>query len=752
MDVVAVFVVNPMSGLYSYYNCSASASDCTVVLFDPARRAHEVSKAVALWDYGTQSFSVRCFPKQNLTLLALRAIIAWPLLMSLVVIFCFIIVCLVLKRMQAIEKDVAVMEKMDEDLKVAKVAAEAADKAKSNFLATVSHEIRTPMNGVIGMTNLLMGTDLTDQQLEYVKIAQASGNALIALINDVLDLSKIEAGRMELEAVPFNIRKEVDCVFHLFDETVQQKKLEMSMLVHNTVPTCVIGDPGRFRQILGNLIGNALKFTKEGSILVCVRVMDPNQGSSSDFTAINVDQNSPDTHSSQGLITETLSEVELEGLRLRGGSTAPRLSIQPGTEFNSREAVESWRKWNLKTSALNCKPPSHFTIIASVEDTGIGIPQHLEKRLFQPFSQANSSTSREHGGTGIGLSICEKLVKLMNGEITVTSNVGVGSVFEFFLPVKFHDALEGKPCCSKFPAGDKRLSGMHVVLVDNNLVRQEVTANYLQCLDIYVDLVEDMESTLELLRIKGTSLQAILVDLEGLSLASIADLTSTVRNMPSFKALPVLGLSLALPPLIEKELRDAGVSYMVKKPLRHSSLACVLLEAMNLTPTPATKRAVKVDDSKLLSDKRILVVDDNMVNRRVATSMLKKYGAIVSSVNGGAEAVDAVKNRKEDEKLDLIVMDIQMPEMDGWEATRRIRNWEVENCFICRTKNISWCRHHRLPIVAVTADVLKGTHTECINSGMDDYLTKPLDQKQLHSLLERFVGKDMFNSPEYEQF
>lgn len=222
--------------------------------------------------------------------------------------------------------------------------------------------------------------------------------------------------------------------------------------------------------------------------------------------------------------------------------------------------------------------------------------------------------------------------------------------------------------------------------------------------------------------------------------------------MPSFKALPVLGLSLALPPLIEKELRDAGVSYMVKKPLRHSSLACVLLEAMNLTPTPATKRAVKVDDSKLLSDKRILVVDDNMVNRRVATSMLKKYGAIVSSVNGGAEAVDAVKNRKEDEKLDLIVMDIQMPEMDGWEATRRIRNWEVENCFICRTKNISWCRHHRLPIVAVTADVLKGTHTECINSGMDDYLTKPLDQKQLHSLLERFVGKDMFNSPEYEQF
>lgn len=218
------------------------------------------------WEYGTQHFEVRCLPKRNLKLLALRAAIAWPLLMSLVVIFFSIIVYLVLKRMQAIEEEVRLMEKMNEDLNVAKLAAEAADKAKSNFLATVSHEIRTPMNGVIGMTNLLMGTNLTTQQLEYVKVVQASGNTLIALINDVLDLSKIEAGRMELESVAYDIRKEVDGVFLLFDDRAQQNKIELSMLVHDAVPNYIVGDPGRFHQILANVVSNALKSRKQSTL------------------------------------------------------------------------------------------------------------------------------------------------------------------------------------------------------------------------------------------------------------------------------------------------------------------------------------------------------------------------------------------------------------------------------------------------------------------------------------------------------
>ncbi|KAG0567924.1 hypothetical protein KC19_7G172500 [Ceratodon purpureus] len=612
MDVVAVFVVDPASGLYPYYNCSATSSSCALPLFDPAHRASEVSKAAVSWGYGTQQFEVRCLPKHNLTLLALRAVIAWPLLMSLVVIFFSIIVYLVLKRMEAIEKDVVVMERMNEDLKLAKLAAEAADKAKSNFLATVSHEIRTPMNGVIGMTNLLMGTELTTQQLEYVKVAQASGNSLIALINDVLDLSKIEAGRMELESVAFNIRREVDNVFHLFDETVQQKKIEMSMLVHDTVPTCIVGDPGRFRQVLGNLIGNSLKFTKEGSILVCVRVMDHNQEDISDFTTINMGQKTAapgDIQLSQVLPNETLSQVGVDKPGSRKGDTPPRLSIQPDSEGNCKEAVELWRKWELKTTSSN-PHSNYFTIVTSVEDTGIGIPHHLEHRLFQPFSQANSSTSREHGGTGIGLSICQKLVKLMNGEITVMSKVGAGSVFEFTLPVRAPDVSEGgKPCCSAFPVDDKRLNGMHVILLDSNLVRQEVSASYLRCLGIHVELAEDVQSTLEILKTGGTKIQAILIDLEGFPGAYITPLACSIRNMSTLKALPVLALSLGLSPAVESALKDSGVSYIVNKPLRYSTLASVLLEAIGISSKASTKKPNKVNyDAKILSGKRLLVV------------------------------------------------------------------------------------------------------------------------------------------------
>ncbi|KAG0620695.1 hypothetical protein M758_4G236100 [Ceratodon purpureus] len=753
MDVVAVFLVDPNSGLFPQYNCSATASSCAVPLFDPAHRAHEFTKAAVMWDYGTQQFEVRCLSKHNLKLLALRAVIAWPLLMSLVVIFFSIIVYLVLKRMQAIERDVSLMEKMNEELKIAKVAAEAADKAKSNFLATVSHEIRTPMNGVIGMTNLLMGTDLTAQQLEYVKVAQASGSSLIALINDVLDLSKIEAGRMELETVPYNIRNEVDSVFYCFDEKAQQRSIEMSMLVHDTVPTCVIGDPGRFRQILGNLVGNALKFTKEGSILVCVRLLDPSQGNGSEFTAINIDHKDAapgDVQLSQVLPNNTLSQDEgFDGSSLSNGNTAPRLSIQPGSELSTRETVELWRTWKLKTSSgRNCKPPENFTIIASVEDTGNGIPNHLEHRLFQPFSQSDSNTSREYGGTGIGLSICQKLIKLMNGRLSVRSKPGEGSLFEFTLPAVLSDMSgSNKPCCAQPVMEDKILKGLHVALLDNDLVRQEVTASYLRCLGMRVEFVEDVKSTLELLtRTGGPTLQAVLVDPKGLPISSIIELATSIRNIPTLTALPVVALAFGLPPSAEKDLKAAGVS-IVNRPLRYPTLASVLHEAMGLLPKAPPKKKVN-NNVKLLTGKRLLVVDDNMVNQRVATSMLKRYGAIVSSVNSGTEAVAAVKNQKDNEKLDLVLMDIQMPEMDGWEATRHIRNWEVENCTTCRNSKVTWCRHNRLPIVAVTADAMKGTHAECFSSGMDDYITKPLDQKLLQSLLERFIGKEMVNAPQ----
>lgn len=267
---------------------------------------------------------------------------------------------------------------------------------------------------------------------------------------------------------------------------------------------------------------------------------------------------------------------------------------------------------------------------------------------------------------------------------------------------------------------------------------QEITASFLRYSGMHVELADDVQSTMEILqRTGGPTLQAVMVDIKGLPSAPAVELARSIRSTPSLKALSVLVLtSNPVSPPGEKELKDAGVSFIISKSLRLSTGSSVLLEAMGLKPQAPVKKKAN-DNVKLLLGKRLLVVDDNMVNQRVATSMLKRYGAIVSSVNSGIE----------DKKLDLVLMDIQMSEMDGWQATRHIRNWEVENCDTCCKSNVNWCRHNRLPIVAVTADAMKGTHAECFSSGMDDYITKPLDQKQLQSLLERFIKRDLVNVP-----
>nr|XP_024402956.1 probable histidine kinase 5 isoform X1 [Physcomitrium patens]XP_024402957.1 probable histidine kinase 5 isoform X1 [Physcomitrium patens]XP_024402958.1 probable histidine kinase 5 isoform X1 [Physcomitrium patens]XP_024402959.1 probable histidine kinase 5 isoform X1 [Physcomitrium patens] len=440
---------------------------------------------------------------------------------------------------------------------------------------------------------------------------------------------------MELESVPFNLRKQVDSVFTLFDDKLHQKKLEVFMLVHEPVPNL----------ILVNLVNNALKFTKEGSILVSVRVMDPysekdHNGSSSEPVglvssdpkakgSIQLSQVLP--NASYGLDSSKVLRggvFRRDETDLARGNTAPRLSMHSGDEGNTREAVEAWRAWKLTTMS------------------GIGLPRHLQDRLFQPFSQADSSTSREYGGTGIGLSICQKLIYLMKGALIVKSNSGEGSVFEFTLPLSVPETTDGNLCsCVKTSIEEMtKLKGTRVALVDNNDVRQEVTASYLRCLGIdVVKFSEDASSTLNfLLKDQNPKVHAVMVDLKGLLHESAVELASSIRQVLGFKTLPVLALSTGLRPANEKELKGAGFPHIINKPLRYNTLASVLLETVGV-PARAPMKKMNVD-SKMMSGKRLLVMDNNMVNRRVASSMLFRNGATVKIVNCGLDAVTAVQN------------------------------------------------------------------------------------------------------------
>ncbi|KAL2622497.1 hypothetical protein R1flu_002702 [Riccia fluitans] len=791
MDVAVIFHPKDKEDWLPSYNCSTKKDTCEMALYDPANRAGDKIAASVPWRYGLQNFEIRCYARRSVRIIALKYVIGWPLLMMTVVLLCTVIVHLAIKRMQAIQKHVSEVEKMNADLRTAKLAAESADSAKSRFLATVSHEIRTPMNGVIGMTNLLMGTELTSQQLEYLKIAQASGNALISLINEVLDLSKIEAGKMELESVSFDLRVELDDVLCLFEDKVHSKRLEVLALVHDAVPKIVLGDPGRLRQVLINLVGNAMKFTKEGSIMICVRVVDCcDKGSLSSIemkegenksqsrksltrVAENPDHSSECNHSFDWHVVgqnSTLNRCGNEGREGRS-SVAPRLSMQ-NDSLSEKDTVERWRNWKPTTSEDETNPSEFRTLklVISVEDTGIGIPEHLQHRLFQPFHQADSSTSREFGGTGIGLSISQKLVELMQGKLSVSSIPEKGSVFEFTVKVQEQKEKEklaqNKAEWSEF--GDEKLKGTRVLLIDEHPVRQEVIASYLRCLGVVVEGAGDKQMAIDmLLQQEKYSFQAIILDLQGMDFRQALELVRYFRNNRELQRVAVLAVSTPLKAEVMKEVAEAGVTQTVFKPIRRTTLASGLLQAIGVK-LQAPSRNVNTN-AKMLSEKRILVVDDNLVNRKVARAMLARYGATVECVNGGMEAMTALKNKAPNMRFDLIFMDIQMPEMDGYEATRKIRQWEVESCIICRRSRkltrhtpidlesgsvvlrvqdeentqVKLCTHNRIPVVAVTADVMKGTHDLCLSSGMDDYVPKPLDQKQLHQLLERFLNNEL---------